>query len=133
MKTIQADVADAMVLIDHVVQNYNRLGKDYRAEQVEVRHLPNTDYGAQKQCYNNSFRYILHEDNRALYVLGFVVYHGLAIEHAWIEKQGQNFDPTLNPAKYDGYVRLVAFRLNQIGKFVSDHGYPPALHDTLKL
>lgn len=104
--------------VDHVVANYNRLGKNFKAEEVPVEHKQTEDYSDKKQCYNNSFRYMLLENSKAKYVLGFVFYHEVPIEHAWIEENGKYYDLTLNPAGYDKYIKVAEFPFKDVNKFV---------------
>lgn len=62
-----------------------------------------------KQCYINAVRVIWNVPGykRATYVEGIAVVDGVCIEHGWVERDGQVFDPTL---PQEGMAYLPALR-----------------------
>lgn len=129
---ISEEPMDSIDFFQHVVNSYNRHGKNFKIEEVKVEHK-GTKYSAPKMCYNNSFRYMLLENEKAKYVLGYVIYHSIPIEHAWIQEGSKYFDLTLDPSQYDGYVKLTSLPFKEVNKFVSENGHPPSMHDTLRM
>lgn len=56
-----------------------------------------------KRCFYNAFKALDYLPPEAMYIEGWVLKLGLAIEHAWINLNGAIIDPTLYhdpPAKY---------------------------------
>jgi hypothetical protein len=80
-----------------------------------------------KECYNNSFRALGANDT---YVLGYVLFHGVPIEHAWIKDQsGKHFDVTLIDAKDLAYVSVFEVPQDLLHEYVSKNQHAPSLYD----
>lgn len=106
-----------------------------------LRHLKNMDIAevkvvqkkfkssAAKQCFNNSFRYILHSNQNAMYVLGYSFIHGIPIEHAWIKENDIYCDVTLDPKTMQGYVKVLELTSSEVGEYVDSKGCAPSLYD----
>lgn len=60
--------------------------------------------GTMHQCFKNAALEALSNPDRT-YVEGYVVVHGIPIEHAWtVDKTGQIYDPTIDPGiEVSGY------------------------------
>lgn len=87
------------------------------------------DRSVQKQCYNNSFLYVMEQMGR-LYVLGYVVLDiGVPIEHAWVKSNETYLDVTLAPKDGYEYYPLVEMDFQEVSKFVCERGYAPSLYD----
>jgi hypothetical protein len=63
------------------------------------------------------------------YVLGYVMYKGIPIEHAWIKEGEQYFDVTLDPEKQDGYVSAYESDFDEISAYIDKYHSAPSLYD----
>lgn len=80
-----------------------------------------------KECFNNAFKSM---SNGSEYVLGFVFYHGIPIEHAWIkDSSGKYFDVTLDPKLQNGYISVSEFTFDEVMKYVEKNKSAPSLYD----
>ncbi len=82
-----------------------------------------------KQCFNNSYRYILHNNNHAIYVLGYTFIHGIPIEHAWIKENNTYYDVTLDPDTMEGYASVLELTFEEVSKYVDVESCAPSLYD----
>lgn len=76
---------------------------DINVQEVTVIHTKSR-YNRMKNCFYNS-EMLVKKGKAPIYVLGFVIVHGVPLEHAWIKNTaGEYFDPTINvPEQYTYY------------------------------
>lgn len=84
----------------------NQWNLNIQPEQVSVtykeyrRSLP-------KECYRNAFNYVSGNINTRSYILGYLVYRGIPIEHAWVKENDVYYDITLDNTEQDQYYKLI--------------------------
>jgi hypothetical protein len=71
------------------------LGKDMAAQSA-------TELGRPKECFTNSFYYVI--GHNATYIEGEVFVVALGLTHAWVEEDGKVIDPTLAEADQREYL-----------------------------
>ena len=90
-------------------------------------------HSLQKQCFNNSYRYLIdHFSDNNKYVLGYVFYKGIPIEHAWVNIHDQNLDVTLDVDKQDGYISAIEISMETLLAFVDKNEFAPSIYDLNK-
>ena len=104
-----------------------------RNVNLDIKELNNVKFKKQsgsqkKQCFNNSFKAMTGHPN-SKYVLGYVMYKGIPIEHAWIKEGEQYFDVTLDPKQQDGYVSVYESDFDSISEYVDKYQSAPSLYD----
>ena len=100
---------------------------DLNPKSVEVS-FKKTVGAKKKECFNNAFKSLSgHPDSK--YVLGYVFFHNIPIEHAWIKEGDKYFDVTLVPDQQHGYVSVAEFKLDDIMEYVDEKGSAPSLYD----
>jgi hypothetical protein len=108
-------------------QNLKNLPVDIKEVTVKKKAFAQS---APKQCFNNSFSYILNnESTNSLYVLGYVFIHNIPIEHCFIKQHNEYYDVTLDPKKQDGYVSVAEIPFDSVMRFVNEHEFAPSLYD----
>lgn len=124
MKTRELLENDFSSMVKMMTQGIRHINLDPKEVEVAHRKLA----GAQKkQCFNNAFK-ALHGPNTK-YVLGYVFFHNIPIEHAWIKDGDEYFDVTLNPKDQQGYVSVIEFSLDEIMPYVNKFHSAPSLYD----
>ncbi len=87
-------------------------------------------HSLQKQCFNNSYRYLIdHYSDSNRYVLGYVFFYGIPIEHAWVKLDDKSFDVTLDATKQDSYISVIELSMAELLEFVEKHEYAPSIYD----
>lgn len=125
MKASELFEQDRSSLVKTMTQGIKHLKLD--PKEVEV--TPKKHSSSQrKQCFNNSFK-ALSGDHSELYVLGFMFYHGIPIEHAWIKKGDKYFDVTLDMKDVDCYVSVLELSFSDVMEYVDKHHSAPSLYD----
>lgn len=120
------ETIDTMGIIKLTTQQLKYLKNiDIKEVNVEYQSHP---HSKQKACFNNAFLTLSHNKN-AYYVLGYVVYHGIPIEHAWIKENNIYYDVTLDPTKQDTYFSVAEFTLDEIYPYVQQYKSAPSLYD----
>jgi hypothetical protein len=114
---------DQLSLVKMMTQGLRYLTLDPEPVEVEFR---KTKSSRKKDCYNNTFRAM---GGTGAYVLGFVFFHGIPIEHAWLKEGGKYFDPTLDPKDQQGYVKVLEVPHDQLMAYVEKNGHSPSLYD----
>lgn len=125
MKISQILENDAMSLIKMMTQSISNVKLDPKVVDVAKKQTAGTQ---KKQCFNNSFKSVLSDTDR-MYVLGYVFFHGIPIEHAWIKENGKYFDVTLDPKGQDEYVSIAEFSFTEVSEYVDKFGSAPSLYD----
>lgn len=101
---------------------------DVGLKQVVVKHKPHKR-SAKKECYNNSWRYIQdHYNEKAKYILGYLLYMGVPIEHAWVKVGTEHFDVTLDPKNDDEYWQVCEVPDDLLAQYVDVEGHAPDLY-----
>jgi len=125
MKIKELLETDMMSMISMVTQGIRFVELD--PKEVEVK-FKKHQHAKQKDCFNNAFRH-LSDHPHAKFVFGYVFYHGIPIEHAWVKEGTVHYDVTLDPKGQDGYVSLVEYDFNEVMEFVDAFGHAPSLFD----
>jgi hypothetical protein len=119
----------------HIVDNYNKAAnKNFKAEEVQVT-SKKWKKSVMKECFNNSYRYILLNDDvtESKYVLGYVLVHGIPLEHAWVHTAEGHVDVTLETAGHiTGYIKVTELPFKEVCKFVNKHKFAPSLYDVVR-
>lgn len=125
MKTTELLENDFLSMVRMMTQGIRHVELD--PKEVEVKHKKLA--GSQKkQCFNNAFKAMSgHPDSK--YVLGYVFFHNIPIEHAWIKEGGEYFDVTLNPEDQQGYVSVAEFSHDEIMPYIDKFNSSPSLYD----
>lgn len=116
---------DAGEIIKMMTGNLHHLDVNVKHVIVKVKSHARSE---KKQCYNNSWRYI--QDNYkedAQYILGYVIVHGIPIEHAWVKVGGQHFDVTLSDSDAT-YYEVVEVPQAQLDAYVEKEQHAPDLY-----
>lgn len=79
-----------------------------------------------KACFNNAFKALKHDSK---YVLGYMFFHGIPIEHAWVKEGDTYYDVTLDPAKQESYVSLLELSHDEVFEYIEQHHSAPSLYD----
>ena len=103
----------------------NLKGLDIDIKHVVVKAKPH-GRSQKKQCYNNSWRYI--QDHEGVYVLGYVFFRGLPIEHAWVRIGKQHYDVTLTPDDDHIYYSVYEVPEEKLNAYVVANGSAPDLY-----
>ena len=96
-------------------------------KEVKVKPL-NVRGSVPKQCFNNSFKYLLSHSS-GHYVLGFVMFRGMPIEHAWVRINEEYLDVTLDGKLAADYVSVAEFTFDQVAEYVNQEECAPTLYD----
>ena len=104
------------------IAHYQQLKTEPVEVQVTVKRHPKS---LMKACFLNAYNYVTTHVN-CVYVLGYYLYMGIPIEHAWV-KQGDNYiDVTLNDNKEgDRYFKceeITPETLREINKLFKQKG-----------
>ena len=124
------DIGDVGALLKVMTSNIKNL--DLNIQHVVVKEKPH-GRSQKKQCYNNSWRYI--QDNlkdKAQYVLGYVFFRGLPIEHAWVRVGKQHYDVTLTPDENHIYYSVYEVPEEKLTAYVVAEGSAPDLYSLSK-
>jgi hypothetical protein len=116
-----------MSMINMMMQGLRYL-KNVNIAEVKVlqkKHKPSIA----KQCFINSYRYILNSNPNAIYVLGYSFIHGIPIEHAWIKENDTYYDVTLDPQTMQGYIKVLELSFADVVEYVDSKQYAPSLYD----
>lgn len=72
-------------------------------QQITPQHIQSR-YNGMKNCFYNS-EMTVKKSKTSKYILGFVIVHGVPLEHAWVQlPSGEYIDPTItNPEEYEYY------------------------------
>ena len=116
-----------MSMINMMMQGLRYL-KNVDIQEVKVLQKKHKRSEA-KQCFNNSYKYILHTNPNAIYVLGYSFIHGIPIEHAWIKENDTYYDVTLDPQSMQGYIKVLELSFNDVVEYVDSKQYAPSLYD----
>jgi hypothetical protein len=84
-----------------------------------------------KECFNNAYKAIIDSatPSKMKYVLGYAFYLNVPIEHAWVKDGDTYYDVTVSSDKFDCYISVGEFSLEDISEFVLKHKFPPTLYD----
>jgi hypothetical protein len=111
-------------IISMLVENLKNLR--VQVEEVEIKYKPYHSSVA-KDCYNNCFRYMSNEfTSRVQYILGYIVIHGVPIEHAWVEIDGTHYDVTIKPQE-SKYYKVMTVCGGDLFAFVNTKHHAPDL------
>lgn len=92
LKNTQSEYLDKLKLITN---NYKFV---QTLEPVNVTFIRRSRYNVPKACFNNAFKFAASKAN-SFYVLGYLCFMGICIEHAWVMlSDGTHVDTTLNPS-----------------------------------
>jgi hypothetical protein len=116
--------SDELSTIHMIAGMYKNL--NINVQQVYIQHIKSR-YNGMKNCFYNA-EMTVKKNKTAKYVLGFIIVHGVPLEHAWIKlASGDYIDTTINtPEKYSYYSCLELTNdelLNQIKHTKSKPGY----------
>lgn len=125
MKTKHLFENDRIALVRMMTSAIRNIQLNPKEVVVKYKKHPSSQ---KKQCFNNSFR-ALSEYPDSLYVLGYVFFHSIPIEHAWVKQGDTYYDVTLDPEKQDGYVSIAEFSLSDIMSYVDKYKHSPSLYD----
>lgn len=98
---------------------------DIDVKKITVAHKP-TKTSQLKQCYNNSYRYVSAHPG-SIYVLGYIIFHGIPIEHAFVQQGNSFYDVTLNPEGNE-YFKLVEVSDELLTDYVNSEQHAPDLY-----
>lgn len=83
------------------------------AEEVSVQWLRYSK-STPKGCYENARKYVMQYPE-SQYILGYMFYNGtIPIEHAWIRKEGVDYDITVKPEATNLYVACVSLNIKDL-------------------
>jgi hypothetical protein len=77
-----------MNIIDHMASMYG-----LKAKKVDVS-FKKVSSSNMKECFDNAYKYVTRNTD-ATYVLGYMSFHGMPIEHAWIKEKGKYHEITI--------------------------------------
>lgn len=117
---------DADGIIKMMTQGIRHLNLDIKElHNVKFKKRP----GSQpKQCFNNAFKSLSASEN-SKYVLGYILFKGIPIEHAWIKEGNEYFDVTLDPSKQDSYISVYEAPYDEVFEYVDKYHSAPSLYD----
>lgn len=81
-----------------------------------------------KQCFNNAYRYISDSGQDLVYVLGYILVHGVSIEHAWIRSGSTHLDVTLASSGTRLYFKVCEIQISLLDEYVIEAGHAPDLY-----
>jgi len=88
-----------------------------------------------KECYKNAAKCCFINEG-VNYVEGYAMFMGIPIEHAWCEKDGKYFDPTVDgvlDSSFDEYLAVVELTPDEILEYQRKTGmYGPYLSEVFK-
>lgn len=124
MKTLELLEQDNLSVVKMLTRGFDSIKISPAEVDVEFK----KEAGARKkECFNNAFKSL---SDGFMYVLGFVFFHGIPIEHAWIkDKSGKYFDVTLDPKQQNGYISVSEFTFDEVIKYVEKNKSAPSLYD----
>lgn len=125
MKTKELLENDKLSMVKMMTQGIKFVKLEPKEVDVEFKKIAGAK---KKECFNNAFKALSGHPDKS-YVLGYVFYHNIPIEHAWIKDGDTYFDVTLDPTKQDGYVSVSEFPFNDIMQYVDKYGHSPSLYD----
>ena len=98
---------------------YRNLVNKSDVKQVEVKRLKSKFSGA-KACFHNAQRLVKSKPG-SFYVLGFIFFHGIPIEHAWVKlSTGEYIDSTLDGN--DNYYAVLELTQDEMIPLIKKYG-----------
>jgi len=109
--------SEALSHINMIVGMYRNL--DSNIKKVEVKHL-SSKFGGAKACFHNAQR-LAKSKPESFYVLGFIIFHGIPIEHAWVKlSSGEYIDSTLDGI--DEYYSVLELSQEEMEPLIKKYG-----------
>jgi len=112
-------------MLNMVLQGIRNLKLDIKEVSVVHQKAPGS---IRKDCFNNSFRYWSNHSG-CTYVLGYLFYAGIPIEHAWVRDGERYLDVTLDPKKQETYFAVYEVSDDVLMRYVDAHHSAPSLFD----
>lgn len=109
-------------IVDHMASMYG-----LKAKQVDVT-FKKVSGSKTKECFDNSYRYVSSINTEATYVLGYMLFHGMPIEHTWIKEGGKYHEITIKSDDAE-YYSLVEFNFSELLDLVSKSLRAPDLYE----
>ena len=125
MKVKELFESDQLATVKMLTQSMRFI--ESNPKEVDVKYRKH-GRAQKKECFNNSFR-DMSDHSGEIYVLGFIFFHGIPIEHAWVKDGDTYFDVTLDPKEQQGYVSVLELSLEQVMEYVDKHQSAPSLYD----
>lgn len=100
-------------------------------KKVDVAHVA-SKFNKPKQCFDNAYRYLDSlpvNTTDCQYVLGFLLFRGIPVEHAWVKVDGQYFDPTLTSHSDHEYYSLAELEFMELIDVAAMCGCAPSIYD----
>ena len=99
--------------------------------EVNIKEIPVSSIpysrSIKKECFNNCYRYLMDTyQSGSTYILGYVLIHGVPIEHAWVKTADGYYDVTLSQPNLV-YIAVTEVSLDLLTHFVSEKGHSPDL------
>lgn len=80
-----------------------------------------------KECFNNAYKYVADNfDKSPIYILGFIFYRGIPIEHAWVKDGNRHIDVTINTEDNE-YFKVVEVPTDLLLAYVGEKMHAPDL------
>lgn len=116
---------DSLSMVKMVTQGIRNVKLD--PKEVDVKYKKH-GMARKKECFNNAFKAMTGNKSER-FVLGYVFFHGIPIEHAWIKEGEEYFDVTLDPKNQDSYISVLELEFDTIMEYVDAHHSAPSLFD----
>lgn len=114
------------------IQFLQHLASQYHTKPLLVTNIKTKYFGKPKQCFNNSFRYLMLEQPQGKYILGYIIFKGVPIEHAWVKVGNQNYDVTLKDTSDIDYYQFFELDFELVSKYVKKLKFAPSIYDYVK-
>lgn len=124
-KAIQINESQGLNLLHTMTSGLKYIKLDLKKVDVKYKAKPGSQ---KKQCFNNAFRALADHPNTS-YVLGYMFFHGIPIEHAWIKQGETYYDVTLDPEKQEDYISVAEFSFDEVMQYVDKFSHAPSLYD----
>ena len=124
MKLRKMLLEQEMNIIDHMASMYG-----LKAKKVDVS-FKKVSSSKTKECFDNAYKYVTR-NTEATYVLGYMLFHGMPIEHAWIKEKGKYHEITIQSDDAE-YYSLVEFNFSELLAFTEKSLRAPDLYEYRK-
>jgi hypothetical protein len=119
---------DSLELVKVMSQGYNLPSQP---KKVDVAHVT-SKYNTPKQCFDNAYHYLDALPTNITdckYVIGFMLFRGIPVEHAWVKVGDQYLDPTLTSNADHEYFSLAELDFMELIDVAAMCGCAPSIYD----